>query len=129
MRAQFDGAPIEMADGTKTIHRATGALQAGRFWSPDDPRLYDVYTILTVNSKVADVQKIRTGFRKTEFKGGVGTGGVYINDKFVYLTGYSQRSADDWAGLGEAYPDWMHDYNAQLVRSTHANYILSLIHI
>jgi beta-galactosidase len=70
-----------------------------------------------------DVQKIRTGFRKTEFKGGVGTGGVYINDKFVYLTGYSQRSADDWAGLGEAYPDWMHDYNAQLVRSTHANYI------
>jgi beta-galactosidase len=24
---------------------------------------------------------------------------------------------------GQAYPDWMHDYNAQLIRSTHANYI------
>ena len=46
-----------------------------------------------------------------------------MNDKFVYLTGYAQRSSDEWAGLGEAYPDWMHDYNAQLVRSTHANYI------
>jgi beta-galactosidase len=30
---------------------------------------------------------------------------------------------NDWAGLGQAYPDWMHEYNAQLVRSTHANYI------
>ena len=30
---------------------------------------------------------------------------------------------DDWAALGEAYPDWMHDYNAALIRSTHANYI------
>jgi len=53
----------------------------------------------------------------------VGTGGVWLNDKYVWLTGYAQRSSDDWAGLGEAYPDWMHDYNAQLVRSTHANYI------
>ncbi|HAO79287.1 MAG TPA: beta-galactosidase, partial [Verrucomicrobia subdivision 3 bacterium] len=50
-------------------------------------------------------------------------GGVYLNDQFVWLTGYAQRSSDDWAGLGEAYPDWMHDFNAQLVRSTHANYI------
>ena len=37
---------------------------------------YDVYTILTVNDKVVDVQKTKTGFRKTEFKGGAGTGGV-----------------------------------------------------
>ena len=89
----------------------------------NDPYLYNVYSVLTVNDRVVDVQKIRTGFRKTEFKGGVGTGGVYLNSKFVWLTGYAQRSSDDWAGLGQAYPDWMHDFNAELVRSTHANYI------
>ena len=49
--------------------------------------------ILTVNDKVVDVQKITTGFRKAEFKGGAGTGGVYLNDKFVWLTGYAQRSS------------------------------------
>ena len=76
-----------------------------------------------MNDKIVDVQKIKTGFRKAEFKGGVGTGGVFLNDKFVWLTGYAQRSSDDWAGLGQAYPDWIHDLNAQLVRSTHANYI------
>ena len=43
----------------------------------DDPYLYDVYTLLTVGGKVVDVNKVTTGFRKTEFKGGVGKGGVY----------------------------------------------------
>ncbi len=85
--------------------------------------MYNVYTILTVNDKVVDVQKTKTGFRKTEFKGGAGTGGVWLNHRFVYLTGYAQRSTDDWAGLGQAYPDWMHDYNAALIRDSHANYI------
>ena len=47
----------------------------------NDPYLYDVYTILTVNGKVVDVCKTRTGFRKTEFKGGAGTGGVWLNDR------------------------------------------------
>jgi len=120
---RFKNAASNLAAGDTQVLTANGKLSDAKFWSDATPNLYDVYTILTVNSKVVDVQKIRTGFRKTEFKGGVGAGGVYINDKFVYLTGYSQRSADDWAGLGEAYPDWMHDYNAQLVRGTHANYI------
>ena len=85
----------------------------------NDPYLYDVYSILTVNDKVVDVQKINTGFRKAEFKGGAGTGGVCLNDNLSVSTGYAQRSADDWAGLGQAYPDWMHDFNAQL-RPQHA---------
>ncbi len=121
--AKFSSDPSDLVSGQTETFTANGKLAGAKFWSDETPNLYDVYTMLTVNDKVVDVQKIRTGFRKVEFKGGTGTGGVYLNDKFVYLTGYSQRSADDWAGLGEAYPDWMHDYNAQLVRSTHANYI------
>ena len=85
--------------------------------------MYDVYTILKVGSKVVDVNRIETGFRKAEFKGGAGTGGVYVNDKFVYLKGFSQRSADEWAGVGAGYPDWMHDYTARLVRECHGNYM------
>ncbi|HUA65455.1 MAG TPA: DUF4982 domain-containing protein, partial [Alphaproteobacteria bacterium] len=121
--AEFPGETATIADGKTEILKATGQLANANFWSNDQPNLYDVYSILTVNGKVADVQRIRTGFRKTAFKGGVGTGGVYVNDKFVWLTGYAQRSSDEWAGLGEAYPDWMHDYNAVMIRSTHANYM------
>ena len=121
--AKFQSDVSDLVSGETEVFTATGKLSDAKFWSDETPNLYKVYSILTVNDKIVDVQKITAGFRKSEFKGGVGTGGVYLNDKFVYLTGYAQRSSDDWAGLGEAYPDWMHDFNAQLVRSTHANYI------
>ncbi|MGA2897131.1 MAG: sugar-binding domain-containing protein [Acidobacteriaceae bacterium] len=123
VRATFTGTPVDMLAGAKTVLTATGPLTGARFWSPDDPVLYDVYTMLTVDGKVVDVTKITTGFRKAEFKGGVGTGGVYINDMFVYLKGFSERSADEWAGVGVGYPEWMHDFTAQMIRDDHANYM------
>ncbi len=123
VRAKFQSDALDLVNGETEEFTVNGKLSDAKFWSDETPNLYNVYSILTVNDKIVDVQKITTGFRKTEFKGGVGTGGVYLNDKFVYLTGYAQRSSDEWAGLGEAFPDWMHDYNAQLIRSTHANYI------
>jgi len=83
VRARFDGSSTDMVDGEKTVLMAAGALQDARFWCPEDPYLYDVYTILTVDGKIVDVNKVVTGFRKTAFKGGAGTGGVYLNDKFV----------------------------------------------
>ena len=76
-----------------------------------------------VNGKVVDVCETQTGFRQTEFKGGAGTGGVWLNGRFVWLTGYAQRAANDWAGLGGAYPDWMHDFTLALVRESNGNYI------
>jgi beta-galactosidase len=123
VRSRFNGDPVDMVDGEKTELTATGALQGARFWSPEDPYLYDVYTILTVGGKTVDVEKVVTGFRKTEFRGGAGAGGVLLNGKFVYLKGYAQRASNEWAGLGQAYPDWMHDVQAELVRASHANYI------
>lgn len=121
--AKFLSDALDLVSGQTENFTASGKLVDAKFWRDETPNLYDVYSMLTVNDKIVDVQKIKTGFRKAEFKGGAGSGGVWLNDKFVWLTGYAQRSSDDWAGLGEAYPDWMHDFNAQLVRSTHANYI------
>ena len=123
IRAQFEGEPVDMVDGEKSVLTASGSLRNARFWSTGDPYLYAVYTILKVDGKIVDVDRTVTGFRKTEFKGGAGTGGVHINDEFVYLKGYAQRASDEWAGLGQAYPDWMHDFNAKLVRDSQANYI------
>ena len=121
--AQFDGDPVDMVDGEKSVMSATGPLANARFWSVEDPYLYDVYSILKVNGKVVDVNRIETGFRKAEFKGGAGTGGLYINEKFVYLKGFSERSADEWAGVGAGYPVWMHDYTAKMIRDCHGNYM------
>lgn len=123
VRATLQGGGVSMLSGAKTVLTATGPLANARFWSTEDAYLYDVYTILTVDGKVVDVNKATTGFRKTEFKGGAGKGGVYINDKFVYLKGYAQRSANEWAAVGAGYPDWMHDFGAKMLRDNNANYM------
>jgi beta-galactosidase len=121
--ARLDGDSVDTVNGEKSVLAATGRLKDVHFWSTEDPYLYDVYTILKVDGKTVDLDKVVTGFRKTEFKGGAGTGGVYINDRLVYLKGYAQRSSNEWAGLGQAYPDWMHDLNAKMIRDSHANYV------
>jgi len=123
VRAQFEGDPVDMVDGEKSVMSATGLLKDARWWSTDDPYLYDVYTVLKVNGRVVDADRLETGFRKTEFKGGVGTGGVYLNEKFVYLKGFAERSADEWSAVGAGYPVWMHDYTAGLIRKCHGNYM------
>ena len=123
VRAQLDGNTSDLVAGQAEILTASGSLTGARFWDVNDPYLYRVYSILSVNGKVVDVCETQTGFRHTEFKGGAGTGGVYLNGRFVWLTGYAQRAANDWAGLGGAYPDWMHDFALALVRESHGNYL------
>ena len=123
VKAKLDGNTSDLVAGQSEIFTASGTLADARFWDTKDPYLYHVYSILSVNGKVVDVVDTKTGFRQAEFKGGVGKGGVWLNGKFVWLTGYSQRSADDWAGLGGAYPDWMHDYTLSMLRESNGNYL------
>jgi beta-galactosidase len=123
VRAKLDGNTSDLVAGQTEVFTAAGALKDARFWDVKDPYLYRVYSMLSVNGKVVDVCETTTGFRQTEFKGGAGTGGVWLNGRFVWLTGYAQRSANDWAGLGGAYPDWMHDYTLTQLRESHGNYM------
>ncbi len=123
VRAKLDGNTSDIVAGQSETFTASGLLTGARFWDVNDPYLYHVYSILSVNGKVVDVCDTKTGFRKTEFKGGVGTGGVWLNDRFIWLTGYAQRSANDWAGLGGAYPDWMHEFTLSMLHESNGNYI------
>ena len=123
VRAKLDGNTSDLVAGQTEVFTAEGTLDGARFWDVNDPYLYRVYSVLSVSDKVVDVCETTTGFRQTEFKGGAGTGGVWLNGRFVWLTGFAQRSANDWAGLGGAYPDWMHDYTLALARESHGNYL------
>ena len=123
VQAKMESDPSDLVAGQTEVFKATGTLNGARFWDVNDPYLYHVYTILSVSDKVVDVCDTQTGFRKAEFKGGAGNGGVWLNGRFVWLTGYSQRSADDWPGLGGAYPDWMHDLTLKLLKASNGNYV------
>jgi beta-galactosidase len=123
VRATLDGDTSDLVAGQSEVFNATGTLAGARFWDVNDPNLYHVYTVVSVDGKPVDVCDTVTGFRQTEFRGGVGTGGVWLNGRFIWLTGYAIRSADDWAGLGGAYPDWMHDYTLAMVRQANGNFV------
>jgi beta-galactosidase len=121
--AKLEGNTSDLVAGQSEIFKASGKLTGTRFWDVTDPYLYKVYSILSVDGKVVDVCETKTGFRQTEFKGGAGTGGVWLNGRFIWLTGYAQRSANDWAGLGGAYPDWMHDFTLRMLKESNGNYM------
>ena len=91
------------------------------FWSPDNPHLYDVVvTLVDENGKVLDSETIRTGFREVKYD--AAEGGLLVNGKNVWLTGYAQRSTDEWAAIGIP-PQWMQDFDAQLIRKSNANFV------
>ena len=119
----FSGTAASVPTTGATVVKASGPLTGAKLWSDLYPNLYNVVTTLTVGGTVVNGRSTLTGFRQTAFKGGAGTGGVYINGRFVYMLGFAQRSTNSWAGLGQAVPDWMHDFHANLTRGANANYI------
>jgi beta-galactosidase len=121
--ATFQGPSTPVSDGQTTVLTASAALAGAKLWSDVTPNLYHVVTNLIVDGQVVNSRTTVTGFRQTAFRGGAGTGGVYLNGRFVYLLGFAHRATNDWAALGAAVPDWMHDYNADLVKGSNSNYI------
>jgi beta-galactosidase len=94
-------------------------IESLRFWNVSDPYLYEVYTSILVDGEVIDCVKNVTGFRKVSYDS---DRGMLLNDEQVWLTGYAQRSANEWAAVGAA-TDWLKDFDAKLVRESNANHI------
>lgn len=122
--ATFSSAAVTLAAGATQVIKATSArVSKMHFWAPGTPYLYTVEMVLLDGTTVTDVLPIRTGFRKVEHKGGAGTGGVYINEKQTYLSGYAIRSPCEWPLIGGAVPDWLRDYDGQLIADSNANLV------
>lgn len=118
----YEANPIDTNAETVDVSKIAVSSQVENlnFCSPDAPYLYDVYTILKDGDTVIDVDKQTTGFRKLEYN--INDGGLKINGEAVWLTGYAQRSTNEWAVIGVA-NDWLADQDMQLVKESNANFI------
>ncbi len=114
-----DAAPTVLASVGTQVIRAVGRVSGLRFWSLHDPALYRVRIELLVDGEKADEEIIETGFRQVGYDPDQG---VLINGKPVWLRGYAQRAANEWAASGIV-PEWMHDLDALLIRESGANHI------
>lgn len=116
---EAEAGEVETGSFQVEILKADGLLSQLTFWDIDNPYLYCVDVSLVVEGRKLDTQRIYTGFRKTAYSG---EKGLYINDEKVWLTGYAQRAANEWAALG-CVPDWLKDEDAKLIRESNANHI------
>ncbi|HEX8632074.1 MAG TPA: RICIN domain-containing protein [Catenuloplanes sp.] len=119
----FTAPAVTLAAGETRIVRVTGTASDLTFWSVENPYLYTVEMVLREGTTVQDAYPIVTGFRKTEFRGGATNGGVYLNDRYLFLTGYAQRSTHEWAILGGAVPEWLRNYDGRMIRDSNANLV------
>ncbi len=118
-RREAEVKPVETAsvDSTVIVSAAWGTNL--RFWCCEDPYLYTVVTELICGGAVLDRTETVTGFRKVSYGG---EEGLKVNDVRVWLTGYAQRAANEWAAVGAAV-DWLKDMDAKLIRESNANHI------
>src|SRR5712692_4152342 len=115
----IDGGQYTLGPGeTKTIS-ASARVKSLNFWSWGYGYLYNVYAILRVDGQTVDRVTTRTGFRKTEFSGGM----VKLNDRVIQLKGYAQRTTNEWPALGSAVPAWVSDFSNRLMVQSNANLV------
>ena len=85
----------------------------------NDVFLYRVKVELLVNGDAIDQEIVETGFRKVEYDR---DRGIVINGRSVWLTGYAQRSTNEWAAIGVA-PEWLKDQDMMWLKESNSNHI------
>jgi beta-galactosidase len=106
--------------GSTVKFSRTGAVSAPKRWEPAYPCLYQVYTMVSVAGTPVDVYRTPLGIRSFHFDHDTG---FWINDHRVKLHGWGQKPTNTWAGLGNAFPDWMHDYTIRMMKEAGGNFI------
>ncbi|MGP6139145.1 sugar-binding domain-containing protein [Jeotgalibaca sp. A127] len=105
---------------TKQVVRLSGNLQNAKRWSPDYPYLYEVEVAVKHQGEIVDTQTVEHGIRTYEF---TANQGFFMNGRPMKLTGWGQRPTNEWAGVGAAFPDWMHTHIHELMKEAGGNFI------
>ena len=111
---------ITLAPGEKTQVKLTATVSDPILWSDQYPYQYKVVSHIIADGKEVDTDETNFGIRIFRFTNDYG---VYLNENYLKLQGWGQKSTNEWAGLGAAYPDWMHDFVIKLMKDAGGNFI------
>jgi beta-galactosidase len=91
-----------------------------QLWEPGYPYVYQVRVTVISGGTTCDVTESPFGIRNFRFD--VATG-FWINGHPLKLHGWGQKPTQEWAGLGAAIPDWLHDFTSRLMQDAGGNFI------
>jgi beta-galactosidase len=107
------------APGANVVFKLEGDIVNPRLWEPDFPYLYRAVCRLRLNGETVDSTTIPFGIRSARW---TSNAGFFINGHHLKLHGWGQRPTDEWPGLGDAQPDWLHFYTLQLTKDAGSNF-------
>lgn len=111
---------ITLQPGESTVVKLNTIVHNPIFWSDKYPYLYQVESAILLDDEEVDASLTPLGIRVFRFTNDFG---MYLNEHYTKLQGWGQKSTNEWAGLGAAYPDWMHDYVIRLMKDAGGNFI------
>jgi len=92
--------------------QALPAIENPELWSPDEPNMYRVRSVLMSGDRIVDKYTSPLGFRwfHWDYENDV----LYVNDEPVHIHGTNRHQEYPW--LGDAMPRWLHVQEMQEIR-------------
>lgn len=115
-----DSQSSKIASGASTKIKMALAIRKPSLWQPDYPYLYRAVCSVSIGGTVVDSQAIPFGIRTAHWDANTG---FSLNGNHLRLHGWGQKPVDEWPGLGDAQPDWMHFYTLNLMKQAGANWV------
>jgi len=111
---------LTLGPGQHVKYKVSATLTAPQLWQPDYPYLYHAVITLRSGGQVVDTCEIPFGIRTVSWNV---KNGFMINGNHLRLHGWGQKPVDEWPGLGDAMPDWMHFYTLQMMKDAGGNWV------
>jgi len=105
------------AGETVDVEQVTPPIQDPHLWSPSDPYLYAVETVVRMDGQVVDRVVEPLGIRWVDADGE----GFYLNGKLLALQGTNRHQ--DRPGLGNAIPDAAHREDLRIIDDMGFNFL------
>jgi len=109
-----------IAPGASATFVLEGDLTPPRLWEPAYPHVYRVELKLRAGGEIIDTTEIPLGIRAAQWSL---DHGFSLNGRNFKLTGWGQKTTNEWPGLGAALPDWMHFLTLDLMRQGGGNFV------
>jgi beta-galactosidase len=116
--AQMESTETVAAGATKTFDQTTAPIANPKLWSPEQPNMYSVKTILLENGKPVDDYTSPLGFRWFKF---TADRGFFLNGEHRYFKGANVHQ--DHAGWGDAVADSGFFRDVKLVKEAGFDFI------
>ena len=109
-----------IAAGASATMKLAVTIPDTNLWQPDFPYLYHVACKISLRGHTVDSTTIPFGIRTVHWDV---NSGFSINGQHVRLHGWGQKPVDEWPGLGDAQPDWLHFFTLNLMKEAGANWV------